>query len=140
MATTGFQMMCFRVTLAFQCSRRGFAAHWRKQKFRVLSTYRCRCRGLAETPFSVVNVVERRPALDLSRTDYDVFPEDYFLPERRGKVRGVRRLVLRSEALANCDMARLDEFAPGVYASERFRIVFEQGAFTGCSLREVGCS
>jgi hypothetical protein len=90
--------------------------------------------------FSVANVIERRRALDRRRSDYDVFPDDYFLSERRGKVRGLRTAVLNTEALAACDILRLDEFTTSIYVSERFREAFEIGGHTGYSFHEVALS
>lgn len=90
--------------------------------------------------FAIANIVERRRALDRKRSDYDVFPDDYFLPERRGSVRGVRRVVLRADALAGCDIIRLDDFPSGVYVSERFKCTFEAHGFTGYSFREIALS
>jgi hypothetical protein len=87
--------------------------------------------------FSIVNIVERRQALDRSCSDYDVFPDDYFLADRRGNVRGIRRAVLRAKALAGCDVVRLDEFPSSVYVSERFTTAFEAAACTGYAFREV---
>lgn len=90
--------------------------------------------------FSIANIVEKRQALDRLRSDYDVFPDDYFLLERRGNVRGIRRAVLRAEALADCDIARLDEFPSSVYVSERFKAAFEAVRCTGYAFREVRTS
>lgn len=73
--------------------------------------------------FSVANVVATRAALDHKRSDFDVFPEDYFLADRRGRVRGIRKAVLKSAALKECDIVRLEEFLPSVYASEKFKDV-----------------
>jgi hypothetical protein len=87
--------------------------------------------------FSIANIVERRAALDRSRSDCDLFPGDYFLPDRRGAVRGIRRAVLRASALHGCDIVRLDDFPASVYVSEKFRTAFESGAFTGYSFRSV---
>lgn len=87
--------------------------------------------------YCIANIVERRAALDFARSDYDVFPDDYFLPERRGKVRGIRRVTLRAEKLEGCEIFKLDEFAPSIYMSESFKTTFEAGGFTGYSFREV---
>lgn len=87
--------------------------------------------------FSIANIVERREALDRSQSDYDVFPDDYFLPDRRGNVRGIRRAVLRERALAGCDIARLAEFPASIYVSERFKTNFETAGCTGYTFREV---
>lgn len=96
--------------------------------------------GQEITGFSIANIVERRRALDRARSDYDVFPDDYFLADRRGGVRGIRQAVLCVDALAGCDVARLDEFPSSVYVSERFKNVFEAGGFTGYSFREARAS
>ncbi len=90
--------------------------------------------------FSIANVIERRRALDRCRSDYDVFPDDYFLSDRRGNVRGIRTAALNTEALAGCDILRLDEFPSSVYVSERFRKAFDVGGHTGYSFREVSLS
>jgi hypothetical protein len=87
--------------------------------------------------FSIANVTERRAALDRSRSDFDVFQNDYFIPERVGKIRGIRRPALNADALQGCDVVRLDEFPFGIYVSERFKDVFERHNFTGYSFNET---
>lgn len=84
---------------------------------------------------NIVNLVEG--ALDLERSDYDVYPPDYFLPERVGKVRGVRIPVLRGEKLPGLDIVRLAEAKAAFYVSERFKDAFEKAGCTGHSFREV---
>lgn len=90
--------------------------------------------------FSIANVLRLVPALDLQRSDYDVFPQDYFLPARRGMVQGIRRAVLLRHALDGYDVIRLQEFKRGLYVSERFTTVFGAGRFTGYSFHEVPVS
>lgn len=87
--------------------------------------------------YSVANVVALRDALDRGLSDYSVYPDDYFLPERRGRVRAVRITVLRRAALAGTDLIRLADSRASVYASERFRQVFDEDSCTGLSFREV---
>lgn len=84
---------------------------------------------------NIVNLVEG--ALDLERSDYDVYPPDYFLPERVGKVRGIRIPVLRAEKLKGLDIVRLAEARAAFYVSERFKDAFEQAGCTGHSFCEV---
>lgn len=84
---------------------------------------------------NIVNLVAG--ALDLERSDYDVYPPDYFLPERVGKVRGLRIPVLREEKLKGLDVVRLAEYEPPFYVSERFKDAFEKAGCTGHSFREV---
>ena len=96
--------------------------------------------GQEVVDFSIANIVERRHALGLSRSDYDVFPGDYFLPDRRGKICAVRRATLVARALEGCDAVRLDGFFVSVYVSERFKDAFETGGFTGYSFHQVSSS
>lgn len=84
---------------------------------------------------NILNLVEG--ALDLERSDYDVYPPDYFLPERVGKVRGVRIPVLRGEKLRGLDIVRLVEAKAGFYVSWRFKEAFEKTGCTGHSFSEV---
>lgn len=96
-----------------------------------------RPRGEPVEGYSVANIVELRDALDRGLSDYSVYPDDYFLPERRGRVRAVRMPVLRRAALAGTDLARLAEVPAAACASERFRRVFDEDSCTGLSFREV---
>lgn len=84
---------------------------------------------------NIVNLVEG--AMDLERSDYDIYPPDYFLPERVGKVRGIRIPVLRGEKLKGLDIFRPAEFKVEYYVSERFKEAFEKAGCTGHSFREV---
>lgn len=84
---------------------------------------------------NIVNLVEG--ALDLERSDYDVYPPDYFLPERVGRVRGLRIPVLRADKLKGLDIVRLAEYVVSFYVSERFKDAFEKAGCTGHSFREV---
>ena len=90
--------------------------------------------------FSVANIIEKRRALDRTRSTYDVFPDDYFLTDRRGGVRSIRVATLRAEALTGCDIVRLEEFPSSIYVSERFTKTFNKGGHTGYSFREVSLS
>lgn len=84
---------------------------------------------------NIVNLVEG--ALDLERSDYDIYPPDYFLPERVGKVRGICIPVLRGEKLRGLDIFRPAEYVVSFYVSERFKDAFEKASFTGHSFREI---
>lgn len=84
---------------------------------------------------NIVNLVEG--ALDLKRSDYDVYPADYFLPERVGKMRALRIPVLRGEKLNGLDIVRPAEYKVEYYVSERFKDAFEKAGCTGHSFREV---
>lgn len=84
---------------------------------------------------NIVNLVEG--ALDLERSDYDVYPPDYFLPERVGKISGLRIPVLRAEKILGLDIFRPAEYVVSFYVSERFKQAFEKAGCTGHSFREI---
>lgn len=87
--------------------------------------------------FSVVNVLNCVDALDLSLSSVSRFPEDYFIPSRRGLIRGIHKPVLRGDLISPYDIIRLCAYPVSLYVSERFLAVFEAGRFTGCSFHEV---
>jgi hypothetical protein len=88
--------------------------------------------------FSIANVTNLVPALDMLRSDYVVFGDER--PDRRGEIKGIRRAVLRAPALAGYDILRLNEFDLAICVSERFRDAFVAGRFTGYSFDPVDLS
>jgi len=87
--------------------------------------------------FSISNVTNIVPAIDMERSDYDRFPPDYFFVKDRGKISGLRKAVLKAEAIENYDIIRPQEYNVAIYVSRKFVSVFEDGDFTGCSFAEV---
>jgi len=87
--------------------------------------------------YAILNVLHRRDALNRSKSDFDLFPEDYVVPRRRGMVRAVRRPVLNESSLLDTDFLRLNEYPFQLFVSERVRNIFEKGRFTGWSFREI---
>jgi len=87
--------------------------------------------------YAILNVLHRVDALDRSKSDFDVFPADYVIPQRRGMVRAVRWPVLVAQTILDTDFLRLNEYPFPLYVSERVREIFENGGFTGWSFREV---
>jgi hypothetical protein len=83
------------------------------------------------TGFSLVNITELRPALYRDLSDFSVFPADYFLAERRGNIRAIRRATLLSAGVQGTDMLRLEEYRASEYVSERFVDAFVGGQFSG---------
>jgi hypothetical protein len=86
--------------------------------------------------FAIANILPMIRAIDYSKTDFDVFPEDYFLPERRGLVRSIRKPVLIQSAIADHDVFRLADWKVMYFVSDRFKRVFETGRFTGYTFGE----
>ena len=87
--------------------------------------------------FTIANITTVRDALDRQRSDFSVYADDYFLPQRRGQISAVRKPVFMASCLEGCDIFRLDGYLVAYYVSERFKKAFEQGRFTGYSFREI---
>lgn len=87
--------------------------------------------------FAILNVLHRVDALDRGKSDFDVFPDDYVIPQRRGMVRALRWPVLNARRIIDTDFLRLNEYPFPLYVSERVRGIFEKGGFSGWSFREV---
>lgn len=90
--------------------------------------------------FAIANVLDRVAALDLNHTVHSRFPDDYFLPERRGQLRSIRQVTLLREPLHARHVIRLTEYTTPVYVSEKFKKTFEDGGFTGLSFAPVNLS
>lgn len=75
--------------------------------------------------YHVANITNKVNALDLTRSEYSVFPEEYFIQEDRGQISSLQRAVLRAEALIGLDVLRLQEFLVFEAVSERFKEAFE---------------
>jgi len=98
-------------------------------------------RGGTEIPgFSVANVLNCADGLDVQSSEIERFPDDYFLPTRRGQIRSVNRAVLIGAVVDRYDILRLCSYPSQLYVSERFVLLFEANRFTGYSFREVPTS
>ena len=87
--------------------------------------------------FAVANIVNLLSAMDMEKSEYDVFEEDDPVPERHGRVSGVYKMVLKGVALTGYDIVRVKEFPPSEYVSERFKLQFEAANCTGYSFQET---
>jgi hypothetical protein len=98
------------------------------------------CDGRHIDGFSIANVLNCAHALDRRLSKYDVFPDDYFLPQRRGQIRAIKTPVLMRGALVAFDIIRLAPYKAPIYVSERFVRAFEAIDCTGFSFHEVETS
>ncbi len=87
--------------------------------------------------FSIAHIVEWRAALVRELSDFNVYPQDYFLPDRRGKIDGIRKPVLDGGTLNDTDVFRLTEYWPCTFVSERLQRVFDDLKCTGIKFMEV---
>ena len=85
--------------------------------------------------YTIANILNRVSALDLDRSDYDLFGED--MPSKRGQIAGLRLPVLRANALRDYHVIRLTEFPFYIFVSDYFRTLFEKHSFTGYSFRPI---
>jgi hypothetical protein len=87
--------------------------------------------------YAIANILYLLPALDLKESSYDVFPDDDFLPERRGKIRWISKIVLRRPVIDSYDIFRLAENEVKIVASENFKNIFDSNSFSGYSFNEL---
>lgn len=76
-------------------------------------------------------------ALDLGRSRYTVYPDDYFLERRRGTIQMMLIPVLRPDRLSEYHVFRPKGFDVQIYCSERFREVVISNSLTGCEFHKV---
>jgi hypothetical protein len=92
----------------------------------------------AELPgFAIANIINRIAALDLDRSAFTTYADDYFLPQRRGDIFSLRKPVLRAGTLDGVDVFRLQEYLVAEFVSERFVLAFRSAGCTGYAFREV---
>lgn len=92
------------------------------------------------TGYCIANVLNCADALDLRRSKVSRYPDDYFLPARRGLIRSLDTPVLVASVITSYDIIRLSTFLAPIYVSERFVKLFRDGSFTGYSFHEVPTS
>ena len=90
--------------------------------------------------FCIANVLTCVDGLDLFRSEYSRFPDDYFTEPRRGHIRAIKRAVLKSGLIGGKHVIRLSRYRPPLYVSESFGRLFQKGNFTGYEFREVELS
>jgi hypothetical protein len=87
--------------------------------------------------YAIANLLNLCPALDRSRSDYDVFEADYFLPERRGQISGIRKAVLLGKEILNKDVIRLSEFPAAEFVSPKFVDAYRSHRCSGYIFRGI---
>ena len=87
--------------------------------------------------FMIANIINRVKALNLEKSDLDRYGPDWVVPARCGQISGIRKAVLRRDALVGFDIIRLDEFTQSLFVSERFKAEFEASKLTGYSFATV---
>jgi hypothetical protein len=90
--------------------------------------------------YSIANILNFSSSLDLDESDFSVYPEDYFLLNKRGKISGLRKPVLRNSTLQGLEIMRLKEFPDPVFVSEKFHDIYESNGLTGYSFSRVTLS
>lgn len=66
--------------------------------------------GIKIPGFSVANILNCVDGLDAERSEVERFPDDYFLPARRGQIRSLNKVVLVGSAVDRYDILRLSGY------------------------------
>jgi hypothetical protein len=90
--------------------------------------------------FSIANVLSVVPALDLEQSQFTVFPSDYFVSWKRGRIKSLNRTVLKAPAVAEFDIIRVSQYEFPLFVNDRFRLLFEAARCTGFSFAPVHCT
>lgn len=90
--------------------------------------------------FFIANLLKLVPALDKKKSDYDLLPADYFIPEMRGLISGIRKACLKKEYLNDLDIFRLADYPFMIFVSGRVKDIFIKNNFTGASFSKVECT
>lgn len=96
--------------------------------------------GSEYSGYSIANILNHSSALDLDKSDFSVFPEEYFDPKNRGRIRSLRKAVLKKSTLQGLDILRLKDFPEDVFISAKFREVYDDNGLTGYSFGAVDIS
>jgi hypothetical protein len=90
--------------------------------------------------YSIANILDSPSALDREKSDFSVFPQDYFALEDRGRISRVRKAVLKAEALRDMHIVRLKDFPEGVYVSQHFVDIYNEHGLSGYSFSLIQLS
>lgn len=93
--------------------------------------------GESAGEFYIANFLNFIEAFDYEKSKYSIYGNDYTVPEKRGKVSGAIKYVLKEESLEGFDIIRLKEFSLRFFVSEKFKKIFTKNKFTGYSFRKV---
>jgi hypothetical protein len=90
--------------------------------------------------YSIANILNLRSSRDYDRSDFSVFPEDYFWATDRGRISSLRTAVLKRSTLQDLDILRLEGFRHAVFVSRRFVDLYTNHCFTGYSFQRTEVS
>jgi hypothetical protein len=96
--------------------------------------------GVELPGYAIANFLNVCSALDLGKSNFEVFGDDYFLPERRGQISAMARPVLDATKILGKEVFRLKEFPIAEFVSERFSLAYEKCRCSGYSFHEVEVS
>ena len=90
--------------------------------------------------FHIANITNVVNAFDYEKSIYRFFPEDFPNPNVRGNLTGIRKFVLKSSEINNCDIFRLAEYSRRFFVTDKIKKVFSKEKFSGYSFIKVDCS
>lgn len=87
--------------------------------------------------YSIANFTNLVPALEVGHSDVDRFDPNYFIPDKRGKIAGIRKAVLNASILEGLDAIRLAEFPVAEFVSENFVRAYVEAGCTGYEFCQI---
>lgn len=136
--TTANMLPVFSAPLKSACEAAGFTGLQYLPVGVYKSDYEVNPQPLA--PYFIVNILNLVPALDEVKSELIIRKEK----KRDGTIVDyiayIKRPVLKSAALLGLDMIRLLDLSGPMYASPRFKTLFQEGHFTGIGFEPVELS
>jgi hypothetical protein len=90
-----------------------------------------------EPGYAILNVLSVVDVFDLALSSYELFGDDYFISQKRGKIRSMNSPVLRCRTLEGHHVLRPAGFEVQIYCSGSFRRIVEDLGLTGAQLLPI---
>ncbi len=87
--------------------------------------------------YAIANLTTMVPALDLERSKFHRFPDDFFVEWKRGNICALHHTALKSAALQGFNVVRLKECATELLISDAVQRIFLENKFTGMDFYKV---
>ena len=87
--------------------------------------------------FAIANILNVLPALDLVKSNFMVFDEDFPNKAVRGHIKWARKVVLRNDIVEPHDIIRIENYEVPIFVSEKFRKIFQKNKCTGIRFTKV---
>jgi hypothetical protein len=110
------------------------------QRIPITIIRKARGKTIPHGEYEILNILQLLDCVDPSRTIIDRYPEDYILPEERGKLRYLHNVTLLSEKVAGHHIFRLKMYHLFIMVSEMLKSRLEGQGYTGMWFTQVETS